>query len=175
MGKDKSSSRLKKDQRFMQDSMSRIHTISKSGNIPIERVDSFEDEKNGPVLDAKIYPHEAPYCIDIMNEGLFRDKQFRGFVLVNGINKYVAETSEEIPTENVQLFLRTGKPVAMAKPRPKLVVNLSSNYVPIMKGDGWTLTHNHSITVVFAVSKFIIRRLLHDSSILRESAGAVKI
>ena len=51
--------------------------------------------------------------------------------IVNGINKDVTETSEEIPIESVQVDISTGRLVAKAKPRPKPVVNLSSNYVPI--------------------------------------------
>ena len=42
-----------------------------------------------------------------------------------------SETSEETSIENVQLFISTGRLVANSKPRPKLVVNLSSNYVPV--------------------------------------------
>ena len=49
---------------------------------------------------------------------------------MNGINKYVTETSEEIPTVNVELFISTGKLVAKAKPKPKSVANSSFN-VPI--------------------------------------------
>ena len=87
--------------------------------------------KIGPVLDVKIYPHEGRYCIVFMIESLFKDQTVSWVRIVNGINKYVTETSEEIPIENVQLFIRTRRLFAKAKPRPKSVVNLSSNYVPI--------------------------------------------
>ena len=43
---------------------------------------------------------------------------------MNGINKYVTETSEEIPVESIEL-VPTEKPEAKAKPRPKLAVTLS--------------------------------------------------
>ena len=49
---------------------------------------------------------------------------------MNGINRYVTETSEEIPIENVQLFIGTRKLVAKAKPRQKSVVNLCI-HVPV--------------------------------------------
>ena len=49
---------------------------------------------------------------------------------MNGINKYVTESSQEIPTENVELFISTVKLVAKAEPKPKSVVNASIN-VPI--------------------------------------------
>ena len=87
--------------------------------------------KIGQVLDAKIYPHEGRYCADIMIESLFKDQTDSWVRVVKGITKYVTETSEEIPVENVQLFISTGRPVVRAKPRPKLGVNLSTTYVPI--------------------------------------------
>ena len=111
------------------DSLSRIHSITKPHNIPTERVDSF-NAKIGPVLDVKLYPHEGRYCIDIMIESLFKDRTVSWVRIVKGINKYVTETSEDIPTENVELFISTGKLVAKAKPKPKSVVNSSIN-VPI--------------------------------------------
>ena len=86
--------------------------------------------KMGSVLDVKIYLHEGRYCIDIMIDSLFKDQTVSWVRIVHGINKYVTETSEEIPIENVELFISTGRLVAKAQPRPKLVVNLSSNYVP---------------------------------------------
>ena len=64
--------------------------------------------KIGPVLDVKIYPHEGRYCIDIMIESFSKDRTVSWVRIVNGINKYVTETSEDIPTEDVQLFISTG-------------------------------------------------------------------
>ena len=83
--------------------------------------------KIGPVLDVKLYPHEGRYCVHIIIESLFKDRIVSW--VVNGINKNVTGTSEEIPAENVDLLISTGKPVAKAKPRPKPVVNLSSKAV----------------------------------------------
>ena len=82
---------------------------------------------------------------------------------MNGTNKYVTETSEEIPIENVQLFVTTGRPLAKAKPRPKPVVNLSTNSVPVHERrwiDIDTQRFDHSC---FAVSKFMTRTLRHNS------------
>ena len=94
--------------------------------------------------------------------------------MVNGINKYVTETSEEIPTENVDLFISTGKLVAKAKPRPKPVVDLSFNSVPINERkwiDIDTQPFDHSC---FEVSKFMTRTLRHEASVPLEIDGAVK-
>ena len=115
----------------------------------------------------KRFPCEGRYCIDIMIESLFRDR--------TAAYKYVTETSEEIPTENVDLFISTGKPVAKAEPIPKLVVNLSSNSVPIHKRrwiDIDTQPFDHSC---FDVSTFMTRTLRHEASIPREIDGAVKL
>ena len=49
---------------------------------------------------------------------------------MNGINKYVTETSEEILVESVE-HRAAEKLVAKAKPRPKLAVTLSSVSIPI--------------------------------------------
>ena len=65
-----------------------------------------------------------------MIESLSKDS-FYGFRIVNGINKYLTETSEELSIEIVQLEMSTERRVAKAKPRPKLVVNLFSNFVPV--------------------------------------------
>ena len=104
--------------------------------------------KVGPVLDVKLCPHEGRYCIDIMIDSLFTDRTVSWVRIVNDINKHVTETSEEIPIENVDLFISTGKPVAKAKPRP----------------------FDHSC---FEVSKFMTGALRHEASIPREIEGAV--
>ena len=120
----------------------------------------------------KIYPREDRCCIDIMIESLFQDQTVSWFRIVNSTDKYVTGTSEEISIENVQLFISTGRPMAKAKPRPKPVVNLSSNYVLVHERI-WTdidpQPFNH---VYFAVSKFKIRLLRHNS--IREGDGAVR-
>ena len=83
-----------------------------------------ETTKIGPVLDVKVYFHQGRHCVDSMIESLFRDRTVSWVRVVNRINKYVTETSEEIPVESVE-HVRTGKPVAKAKPRPKLAATLS--------------------------------------------------
>ena len=51
--------------------------------------------KIGPVLDAKLYPHEGRYCIDIMIAALSKDKTVSWVRIGNGINKYVTDTSQK--------------------------------------------------------------------------------
>ena len=50
----------------------------------------------GPVLDVKVHFHQGRYGVDIMIESLSRDRTVSWVRVVNGINKYVTETSEEI-------------------------------------------------------------------------------
>ena len=104
--------------------MSRIHSTSRLHNIPTERVDSFKYEDR-PSLGCETNPHEGRYCIDVMIESLFKDRTVSWVRIVNGINKYVTETSQEIPTANAELFITAGKSVAKAELKPKSVVNSS--------------------------------------------------
>ena len=119
--------------------------------------------KISPVLDLKIFLHEGRYCNDTMIESLFQNQRVSWDRIVNGINKYVTETSREIPIENVQLFMSTGRLVAKAKSRPKLVVNLFSNNVPINERI-WTDIHLKPFNQgCFAVSKFMMHQFLEKT------------
>ena len=121
--------------------------------------------KIGPVLDVKLYPHEGRYCIDIVIESLFKDQTVSWVRIVNGINKYVTETSEEISIENVQLSMSTGRLVAKAEPRLGPVVNLSTNYVPVNERIWIDINSKPFDHSRFAVSKFMIILPRHDASI----------
>ena len=70
-----------------------------------------------PVLDVKVCYHQGRYGVENMIESLIRDRTVSWDRIVNGINKYVTETSEEIPVASVE-NRGTGKLVAKAKPRP---------------------------------------------------------
>ena len=102
--------------------------------------------KIGPVLDMKVYFHQGRYCVDIMIESLFKDQTVSWVRVVNGINKHVTVTSEEIPVESIEL-VRTGKLVAKAKPRPKLAVTLSPVSIPIRESMDRHQSQKHSITI----------------------------
>ena len=94
--------------------------------------------------------------------------------IVNGINKYVTETPEETPIENVQPSISAGRLVATAEPRPKPVVNLSSNHVPIKKRIWIDIDPQPFDRRCIEVSHFMTRTLRHDSSIPRDEDGAVR-
>ena len=122
-------------------------------------------------MNVKLYLHEGRYCTDIMIESLFRDQTVSWVRIVNGINKYVTETSEELPTENVDLFISTGRLVAKATPRPKPVVNCSSNPVPLNQRKWIDIDAQPFDHSCLEVSKFIIRTLRHEASIPQENDG----
>ena len=48
----------------------------------------------GPVLDVKVCIHQGRYRVEIMLESLFRDRTVSWVRIVNGISKFVTETSE---------------------------------------------------------------------------------
>ena len=82
------------------------------------------------VLDVKVCLHQERYGIEILIESLFRDGTASWVRIVNGIHKYVTETSETLALENVEHRV-TGKLVAKAKPRLKPVVTLSPISIPL--------------------------------------------
>ena len=86
--------------------------------------------KIGPVLDVKVCFHQGRYGIEVMIESLFRDGTASWVRIVNGINKYVFETSETISLESVEHRV-SGKPVAKAKSRLKPAVTLSLISIPL--------------------------------------------
>ena len=91
---------------------------------------------------------------------------------MNGINKYVTETSE-IPIASVQNGC-TVKPVAKAKPRPKPTFTLTPVSILHHKRKWIDADPGKSSQGCFEVSKFMIRLLRHDESVLREEDGAVR-
>ena len=56
---------------------------------------------------------------------VLRDRTVSWVRIVKGINKYVFETSEEIPFASVETRGTTGKPVGKAQPRPKPTLTVS--------------------------------------------------
>ena len=69
--------------------------------------------------------HQGRYGVEIKIESLFGDKTYSWVRNVNGINKDVPETSEEIHVESVG-----GKPVAEARPRQTSSLTLSPVSIP---------------------------------------------
>ena len=92
---------------------------------------------------------------------------------MNGINKYVTETSEEIFVTSVE-NRGTGKLVAKAKPRRKVTLTLSLVSIPYRERKWIDVEPGTYSQGCFEVSKFMIRLLRHDESVPREDDGAVR-
>ena len=82
-----------------------------------------------PVLDVTVCDHQGRYGVEIIIESVFRDRKVSWVRIVNGVNKHVNETSEEIPVANVE-NRGAGKPVTKAKPRPKPTFTFSPVSMP---------------------------------------------
>ena len=92
---------------------------------------------------------------------------------MNGINKNVTETSEEIPVASVE-NRGFGKPVAKAKPQPKPTLTLSLVSIPYRERKWIDVDSRKFSQSCFEVSKFMIRLLRHDDTVHREDDGAVR-
>ena len=108
--------------------------------------------KVGPVLDVKVCRHQRRYCIEILIESLFRDRTVSWVRIVNGVNKYVSETSETISLENDEHRV-TVKLVAKAKPQPKPAVTLSPISIPVREKKWIDINPERFRQDCFAVSK----------------------
>ena len=128
--------------------------------------------KIGPVLDVNVCYHQGRYSVEIMIESLFRDRTVSWVRIVNGINKYVTETSGEILVANVE-NRGAGKPLAKAKPRPKPTLTLTLVSIPHRERKWTDVDPGKYSQGCFEVSKFMIRLLRHCDTVHRENDGAV--
>ena len=146
--------------------MSRVHLASKWSIIS-------SDAKIGQVLDVMVCYHQGRYGVEIMNESLFGDKTCSWVRIVNWINKYVTEMSEETHVESI-VEKSTGQPVAKARPPQTSNSTLSPVSIPYLERK-WTDVEPRTFDQnCLEVSKLMIRLLRHDDSINREEDGAVK-
>ena len=113
----------------------REYTLPRSEEASRVRGWILGNTKVGPVLDVKVCVHQRRYGIEILIESLFRDRTVSWVRIVNGINKYVSETSETISLENDEHRV-TVKLVAKAKPQAKPAVTLSPISIPSVQENG---------------------------------------
>ena len=148
--------------RTNKESMSRVYVSSKRRNIASERVGSRKHE-NRPGLGCEGLPSSKMLRYRNHGRTLFRDRTVSWVRIVNGIDKYVTETSETISLENVEHRV-TGIPVAKAKPQPMPTVTLSSISVPVRERNWIDINPERFRQHCFTVSKAMIRLLRHDLS-----------
>ena len=116
--------------------------------------------------------HQGRYGVEIMIESIFRDRTVSWVRVVDGINKYVTETSEEIPVASVE-NRGTRKPVAKARPRLTPILNIvSCGLFPCRERNWIDIEPPKFSQGCFEVSKFMIRILRHDDTLHREDDGA---
>ena len=103
-------------------------------------------------IGVKVCYHQGRYGVEIMIESLFRDRTCSWFRIVNGINKYVTATSEEIPVASVG-DRGTGKPVAKTTPRPTPTFTLSLVSIPYRERKWIDIQPGKFSQVCFEMSK----------------------
>ena len=123
----------------------------------------------GPVLDVMVCYHQGCYGVESMVESPVGDKTCSWVKIMNGINKYVTEMSEETHVESIG-EKSTRKLVAKARPQPRchlcLFRTVERKWIDVEPG---TFDRN-----CLEVSKLMIRLLRHDDAVHREEDGAVR-
>ena len=110
--------------------------------------------KIGPVLDMKVCYHQGRCSVEIMIESLFHDRTVSWVRIVNGINTYVTETSEEI------------------QPRPTPTLSLVSM---LCRERTWTHVEPGNFSQgCFEVSNFMIRLPRHCDTFHPKDDGALR-
>ena len=151
----------------------REYTLPRSDESSRVRGWIHGNTKIGPVVDVKVCYHQGSYGVEIMIESLFRDRTVSCVRIVNGINKYVTETSEEILVARVE-NRGTGKHVAKAELRPKPTLTFTPVSIPYREQKRKDVDPGKNSQGCFEVSKFMIRLLRHDDTAHRKDDGAVR-
>ena len=126
--------------------------------------------KIGPALEVGVSHHQGRYGIEIMIESSFGDGTRSWVMIVNGINKYVTEMSEETQENHLDDNGDcTGKLVAGAKPKQTSIPTTSSSTatLPLHMRDWIAVEPGPHDKGCFEVSRKMIRLLRHDPSVLR--------
>ena len=90
---------------------------------------------------------------------------------VNGIEKYVKETTETMENEKHGV---SGKPIAKARPRLKSTIMLTRVSVPLRERKWVDVNLGSYDHVCYVILKAMTRLLRHDQNIPQETGGAVK-
>ena len=88
-----------------------------------------ENTKIGPVLDVAVSYHQGRYGVEIMINSLFSDGTRPWVKIVNGINKYETEMSEETHIDDINESTGKAAPKTISKQLPSSTV--SSAMIPV--------------------------------------------
>ena len=108
--------------------------------------------------------YQGGCSVEIKIESSFRDRTCSWVRIVNGINKYVTDTSKEIPVASVENRC-TGKLVSKTKPRPEPTLTWSPVSIPCHERKWIDVDPGKFSQGCFEVSKIWIRLFRHDDTI----------
>ena len=81
-----------------------------------------------PALEEAVSHHQCRYGIEIMIESLFIDGSCSWLMIVNGINKFVTEMTEEPQDDHIEYVGECkGKLVVKARPKQTSIPTVSSS------------------------------------------------
>ena len=95
-------------------------------------------------MDVMVCVDPRRYGIEVMIESQFRDRTVSSYRIVNGINKYVTDTSETISLESVEHRV-TGNLVAKARPQLELAVTVSPISILVRERNWIDINHEREI------------------------------
>ena len=130
----------------------------------------------GPASEVAVTHHQGRYAIEIMIQSLLNDGTCSWVKIVNGINKYVTEMTEETQDDHIDHIGESTRKL-VAKERPKQTstpTTSSTTTLPYDQRDWIDVAPSPFDKSCFEVSKKLIRELRHDPSVLREEDGAVE-
>ena len=127
--------------------------------------------KIGPVLNIHVCHHEDRESIEIQVRSLFQDRTASCVRIVNGVEKYVNETTETIEDEEHGAL---GKPIAKARPRMKSTITLTPVSFPLRERKWVDVNPGAYDHKCYVVSKAMTWLLRLDQNIPRETDGAVR-
>ena len=134
--------------------------------------------KIGPVLEVAVVNYHQGRCgIEIMINSLFGDGTHSWIMIVNGLNKYETEMSEEIQeNRNDEIGDSAGRFAAKARPKHASIPTPSfpRATIPFHMRKWIDVEPRDYDQSSFEVSKKMITLLQHDPSVLREKDGAVE-
>ena len=132
--------------------------------------------KIGPPLEVAVTHHQRRCGVEIMIESLSGDGTCSWVMIVNGMNKYVTEMTEETRDDHIDCTGESrGKFVAIARPKQTSTPTTSSTTSLPCDHRAWSDAQPGPFDKsCFEVSKKMIRVLRHDPSVPREEDGAVE-
>ena len=111
--------------------------------------------------------NQGLYVVEIMIESLFRDRTISWVRIVNGINTYLTETSEENLVVSVG-DRSTETTFAKARPRPTPTLTFSLVPIPYRERQWIDIEPGTFSQGCSEVSNFLIRQLRQEESVHRK-------